>query len=83
MFFHKKSPHATGCMVGHMVVAAIMLLLVLASVLGVYKTHMLSEGLTFGTSQASLAIVAFVLAVKGLHHTLKSCYTKCEICSAK
>jgi len=68
-------------MIVHLVVAAIMVLLVLAALLGIYKAHVLSEGLTFGTSQGSLAIVAFVFAIKGLHVTLKNCFMKCEICS--
>ena len=83
MFFSKKSPHEPGCMAVHLVVAALMLLFVLASLLGVYASHMLSEGLTFGTSQGSLAIIAFVVGVKGFFCTLQSCFAKCEMCGTK
>ncbi len=67
----------------HMIVAALMLLFVLAALLGVIKSHVLSDGLTFGTTSGSLAILAFVVAVKGFYATLCSCYTKCDVCSAK
>ncbi|MBI1812855.1 hypothetical protein HY285_03295 [Candidatus Peregrinibacteria bacterium] len=82
LFFHpKKSPHAPGCMVLHMIVAALLALSALASLVGVYKAHFLNDGLTFGTSTASLALIAFAFTVTMWLHSMKSCMGKCEICN--
>jgi hypothetical protein len=81
MFFHKKAPHKPGCMVMHLVLAGLLLLAAVASLLGVYLSHFLESGLTFGTSAGSLSLIAFTFTVTMFLHQLKACMTSCEICS--
>jgi hypothetical protein len=79
----KKAPHKPGCMVVHVIVAALLLLLSLAALVGVYKSHVLLDGLAFGTTSGSLAIIAFVAAVMAFMRQMKACSCKCDVCSVK
>ena len=50
-------------MVFDWVFSSLLLLASVASLIGVYKSHFLSSGATFGTTSGSLALIAFVLSV--------------------
>lgn len=73
--FGKKSKNSgcTSCMVTNIVTAVLLLVATVAAAIGVYKAHFLAAGATFGTSNGSLSIIAFVLAV-----TL--CAKSCKMC---
>ena len=81
MFFHKKAPHEPGCMVMHLVVSALLFLVSLAALVGVYKAHFLGDGsMTFGTSAGSLSLIALGVSLTLWMHQMKNCFTKCEVC---
>lgn len=83
MLFSKKAPHTPACMVLHLVVAALLLLAAVAALVGVVMTHV--EGgdaitMVFGTSQGSLALIAFGLTSTFFVKQLKGCCMRCEVC---
>ena len=80
MFSSKKYPHTPGCMLIHVIGVLLLLAGTVASALGVYKAHVLADGLVFGTSTGSLAIIAMGLSVTLLLKQIKACMTKCEVC---
>lgn len=84
MFFNKKAAHEPACMIYHLVVAVFLFLMSIASLIGVIMTHIevtdTNVALIFGSSQASLAILAFVFTTKAFFGQLKVCVTKCEVC---
>ena len=80
MFFHKKAPHTPGCMVVHLLVALLLFLGSVASLVGVYKSHVMPEGLTFGTTSGSLALLAFAVTITLFLKQVKNCFMKCEVC---
>lgn len=73
--FQKKSKSVgcTGCTAGNIVASVLLAIGAIASAIGVYKAHVLAAGATFGTSNGSLSLIAFVIAVSLLHKTCKSC----------
>ena len=81
--FKKKSPHAGACMVLHVVVSVILFIAAVAAVMGVYKAHVLSNGLAFGTTSGSLAIVALAVVLHVWMKQMIACVTKCEACGVK
>ncbi len=83
MLFCKKSPHKPGCMIVHTILAVLLLLATLTSLIGVYKAHVLADGLTFGTTTGSLSLIAFAITVVVFKKVMKSCCSKCEVCSMK
>ena len=80
MFNLKKSTHKPSCLFMHLVVSALLLLVAIAAFIGVYKAHVLADGLTFGTTSGSLAIIAFVVAFLAFMKSMKACMGKCESC---
>jgi hypothetical protein len=83
MFFGKKSPHKTGCMIFHMIIAVLLFLAMIAALVGVYMTHFLSTGLVFGTTSGSLAITAFAIATAVFIKAMKSCCDGKCACNGK
>lgn len=83
MMFSKKSPHKPACLVTHIVVGALLFLASIAALLGVYMSHVLSTGLTFGTSSGSLSLIAFAICVMAFGKQMKACAGKCDMCSGK
>jgi hypothetical protein len=65
LFGSKKSGKAPdpNLVAVHWVVVLLYLLVTIAAGVGVYKSHLLSSGATFGTTSGSLSIIAFVLSL--------------------
>jgi|GEM_PF-2103998 len=72
--------HNTVCLTGHLVATALYLIITVAAFLGVYLTHVSAESYRFGTSQGSLAIIAFVVSLSFLASSIKECWRKCDVC---
>jgi hypothetical protein len=64
----------------HGVVTVLLFLCALAALVGVYKSHFLAVGLTFGTTQGSLSLIAFAVTITVAMKQLIKCYTKCDVC---
>ncbi len=83
LFFHKKkTPYQGACMVLHLVVAGLLLFASIAAFVGVYKAHVLVDGLVFGTSGGSLSLLAFAVCLSLWMYQMKCCATPCEACVA-
>lgn len=72
----KKSGLCSFCEVWSVVLAALALVCTLAAIAGVYQAHVLSSGLTFGTSTGSLSIIALVISLFLLKKVCDSCGCK-------
>ncbi|MBI3331637.1 hypothetical protein HYZ99_01615 [Candidatus Peregrinibacteria bacterium] len=81
--FKKKSPHVGACMALHVVVSVLLFVAAVAAILGVYKAHVLSTGLAFGTTSGSLALVALAIVLHTWMKQTIACVTKCEACGIK
>lgn len=68
-----KNDGCLGCSVSNVITAVLLAVAAVASAVGVYKAHILSTGATFGTSNGSLSLIAFTLAVTLLHKACKKC----------
>lgn len=55
----------------------------LAALAGVYMSHFLSEGLTFGTAEGSLALVALAINLFLLKKMSEACACQCALPSKK
>jgi hypothetical protein len=81
LFLNSKKPaHTPGCLAVHMVIAALFLLMSVVAFIGVYTTHFLPDGLTFGNSSGSLAIIAFAFTLGLFFNQVKACVMKCDLC---
>ncbi len=83
----KKQPTcSTGCMIGKWIVAILLLIVSLASLVGVYQTHVVmgagsTMALQFGSTSGSLSIIAFAISTSVLVKKLASCMNgSCDIC---
>lgn len=51
----------------------------LAALAGLYKAHLMSSGLVFGTSTGSLSIIALVISLSFLKKTCDGCMCECKV----
>jgi len=56
-----------------LVICAIAFLAVLSSLAGIYQTHFVGGGATFGTTTASLSLLAFVATIMLFLKSLREC----------
>jgi len=56
-----------------LVICVLSFLAILASLAGIYQTHFVGGGATFGTTTASLSLMAFVATTMLFFKTVKSC----------
>lgn len=82
----KTNKCSVGCMITKWVVAILLLLLAVAALIGVFKTHVMTGAtgemyLQFGTTGGSFAILAFTVAVTSGMKQLVGCMSKCEVCA--
>ncbi|MFA6523220.1 MAG: hypothetical protein WCS85_02530 [Candidatus Peribacteraceae bacterium] len=71
-------------MITHLVVAALLFLMAVASLVGVVLSHVLTTGgLMFGSSSGSLSIIAFSVSVMTFMKIMRACMGKGECCSGK
>ncbi len=83
MFFHHFKKCSVPCLLSKWIVAVLLLLTSLASLFGVYQTHMVSDGIQFGGSAGSLAIIAFVVSVMAWSKQMICCMkSTCEVCDS-
>lgn len=82
MFLPKKSPHRTGCLVVHIIATVLLALAFIAAVVGLVMAHVdATDGtLVFGTSPASLSILAFAVTITFLMKQFKGCMSSCDVC---
>lgn len=60
--------------------AGLLLFVCIAAFIGVFKAHILPDGLYFGTSTASLSLIAFAISVTLFIKQVNACATPCEAC---
>jgi len=60
------------------VVCVLMFLAMLASVAGIYETHFIGAGATFGTTGSSLSLIAFAITATAWLRTLSCCLGSCD-----
>lgn len=81
----KSGSCSAGCLAVKWGVCALLLLAALASLVGVYETHVLigetSMRMQFGGTANSLSIIAFCIATVTLLKHMTACMGDCEICS--
>ena len=76
MLRSKKSSPPLSCLLCQVVlgiIAALVVLSTIAALVGVYKAHVLSSGLTFGTSSGSLSLAALAFNLFLVKKVLESC----------
>lgn len=79
-WFQKSKSSGCGvCRVLTLVIGLVALLGSIAAIIGVYKSHMLPEGLVFGTSQGSIALTACALNLFLLEKARQYCPCTCEM----
>ncbi len=77
-----KSQCSTPCVIMKWAVALLLLLVTIASLVGIYQTHIVAGGAQFGSTSGSLAIIAFVASVMGWSRQMGKCMGKgCEVCA--
>ncbi|MEK7591747.1 MAG: hypothetical protein AAB489_06140 [Patescibacteria group bacterium] len=81
--FKKKASHLGVCLALHVVVAILLFVAAVAAVMGVYKSHVLSSGLVFGTTSGSLSLLALSVTLAVWAYQTKCCVTKCDACNVK
>ena len=69
----KKSGNPGTLQAMQWVVCVLMFLAMLASIAGIYETHFVGAGATFGTTGASLSLVAFAITAYVWLRTLTNC----------
>ncbi len=70
-----------SCFVGQVVVAILLLLATIVSAMDLVLAHVLQSGLVFGTSGASLSVIAFAVALTLFFKQVKSmCCGCCRGC---
>jgi hypothetical protein len=74
-----KSGLCSFCETLSVVMTALATICTLAALAGLYKAHVLSGGLTFGTSTGSLSIVALVFSLYLLKKTCDSTMCDCKV----
>lgn len=79
----KKGALCQICSVCSIVTMVLAALLTLAAIVGVYKAHVLSSGLVFGTSTGSFSIIALVASLALLKKAGESCSCQCELPTKK
>ncbi|MFH1670850.1 MAG: hypothetical protein ABIA92_04685 [Patescibacteria group bacterium] len=60
------------------VVSVLMFLAMLASIAGIYETHFVGAGATFGTTGASLSILSFAVTAHLWIKSLACCLGACQ-----
>lgn len=71
------------CSVTAIILGVISVLAVIAALMGVYKAHFLSAGLTFGTLNGSASLIALALTVILVKKLTAACPCQCAVPSKK
>lgn len=63
------------------IVALALFLVTIASLVGIYQTHIVAGGAQFGSTSGSLAILAFTVSVVAWTRQMMACMSRdCEVC---
>jgi hypothetical protein len=79
VFTKKKSAAASGpsacvgCMIMRWMTALFLLIAAIASLIGAYMAHVLPDGVVFGSTSGSLALIAFTLSIVLLSKQIQKC----------
>ncbi|MBU0458725.1 hypothetical protein KJ652_00245 [Patescibacteria group bacterium] len=73
-----KSPNIGTVQAMSWLVCVLMFLAMLAALAGIYETHFVGAGATFGTTGASLSIIAFAITSHLWVRSLSCCMGCCE-----
>jgi hypothetical protein len=71
------------CSVTFVILSVLAVIAAIAALIGVYKSHFLSTGLTFGTLNDSASLIALVLTLKFVSKLSKGCSCQCDLPSKK
>ena len=78
-----KMQCSPACVIVKWVVALALFLVSIASLVGIYQTHVVAGGAQFGSTSGSLAILAFTASVFAWTRQMALCMTKeCAFCAA-
>ncbi len=78
-----KMQCSPACVIVKWVVALALFLVSIASLVGIYQTHVVAGGAQFGSTSGSLAILAFTASVFAWTRQMALCMKKeCDVCAA-
>lgn len=72
-----------GCMVMKWLTGFFFLVAAIAALIGAYMAHVTPDGLVFGSTNGSLALIAFVVSMKLLSKQIRCCCPCGGECSVK
>jgi hypothetical protein len=75
----KKSGICVFCEWLTIILTALSTITSIAAIAGLYKSHVMSDGLVFGTSTGSLSIIALIISLVFLKKTCEACMCECKI----
>lgn len=75
----KKSGMCLLCEWMSIILTALAAISSLAALAGLYKAHVMSSGIVFGTSGASLSIIALILSLMFLKKNCDECMCECKV----
>jgi hypothetical protein len=79
----KASVCSPACVIVKWVVALALFLVSIASLVGIYQTHVVAGGAQFGSTSGSLAILAFTASAFAWTRQMALCMKKeCDVCAA-
>lgn len=67
------------CSITTIILGVVAVLATLAALIGVYKAHFLSVGLTFGTLNGSVSLIALAINVFLIKKMASCCPCQCEV----
>ena len=77
MFNNKKkttTPAAcVGCMIMQWLTAIFLLVVTIAALIGAYMAHVMPDGIVFGSTNGSLALIAFTVSIVLLGKQMRKC----------
>ncbi len=73
-----SKPNPSSIQALRWVINVLTFLAMLASLAGIYETHFVGAGATFGTTGASLAIIAFAITSHLWIKSMACCMASCE-----
>jgi hypothetical protein len=79
----KKGAMCQTCTYTSVILSVIAIVASLAALIGAYKAHVLSNGLTFGTTSGSLSLLALAINIHVVQRLCKSCGCTCTMPSKK
>jgi hypothetical protein len=79
----KNGGYCTTCTIVNMIVGVVAVLISIAALVGVWKSHVLSSGMTFGTTSGSLSIMALAISLFLVKKAMSGCWCQCDVPTGK